>query len=248
MSGGREAVVADRRYAGGGSEDEPAPLAIGHEEYNLDARYAGAGVRPDATSSSQRVRRPPAPYRRPPAASTPWPFDAPDLWDTLTLAGVGFLGVAEVDGDPIGVDLDVSKPSGRDGGTIRDKGVKLAKLKFTLRMWDLEGWASWDALLPVIDPRRQVGRRTPVDVEHPALAQRGIGRCYIETISLPKVKDGLVDVVINAIEFRPPSPRPTSRTAARPATYIEGNATAFTGLVAVEHPAAPSTAPEALVP
>lgn len=221
------------------------PLAIGHEEYNVDPRFAGAGVR----AESSRVRRPPAPYRRPPQASTPWPLAAPDLWDTLTLAGVGFLGTAEVDGDPIGVDLDVSKPSGRDGGTIRDKGVKLAKLRFTLHMWDVEGWASWDALLPVIDPRRQVGRRTPVDVEHPALAQRGIGRVYIESIALPKVKDGAVDVVINAIEFRPPSPRPTSRTAARPAgTFIEGTATAFTGLVAVEHPVAPSTSAEALAP
>lgn len=246
MSGGRETIVADRRYAGGGFEDEPAPLAVGREEYNLDPRFAGSGVR--AESSSQRVRRPPAPYRRPPPASTPWPFDAPDLWDTLTLAGVGFLGTAEVDGDPIGVDLDVSKPSGRDGGTIRDKGVKLAKLKFTLRMWDAEGWASWDALLPVIDPRRQVGRRTPVDAEHPALAQRGIGRVYVETIALPKVRDGLVDVVINAVEFRPPSPRPTSRTARRTTPDIGGNGTGFTGLVGVEHPAAPSTSAEALAP
>jgi len=242
---GSERYDVDRRFAGAGVDEASAQdrLTDGHEQYEVDRRFAGGGVR----EVSQRVRRPPAPYRRPPPPSTPWPFDAPDVWDTLTLAGVGFLGVAEVDGDPIGVELDVSKPSGRDGGTIRDKGVKLAKLKFKLAMWDLEGWASWDALLPVIDPRRQVGRRTPVDVEHPALAQRGIGRVYIESIALPKVKEGAVEVLIHAIEFRPPSARPTSRTARRPAAGADlgNNADVFVG---IERPAAPSTSAAATAP
>lgn len=203
----------------------------------------------EVSSRSTSVRRPPAPYRRPPPASTPWPFDAPDLWDSLTLAGVGFLGIVEVSGDPIGVELDIAKPSGRDGGTIRDKGTKLAKVKLTLSMWDAETWASWDAMLPVIDPRRQVGRRTPVDVDHPALAQRGIGRVYVEAIGLPKIKDGTVTVEVNCIEFRPPSPRTTSRTARRAAPDLASNGTAFEGLITADNEvAAPSTREESADP
>jgi len=225
--------LEDPRAAQAGLDVPPAAGRAVRGVEELDPRAP-------VSSSSHRVRRPAGPRRPPPPASTPWPFDAPDLWDTLTLAGVGFLGTAEVSGDPIGVDLDVAKPSGRDGGTIRDKGVKLAKVRFTLSMWDAETWASWDAILPVIDPRRIVGRRTPVDVSHPALAQRSIGRVYVESIGLPKVKDGSVEIVVNAVEFRPPSPRTTSRTARRPAVNIGGNAVAFENLITDDNTVATS--------
>lgn len=169
---------------------------------------------------------------RPPAASTPSPFAQPDLWDALGIAGVLFLGIVKVSGEPIGVDLDVRKHAGADGGTIRDKGFKLAKVKITLRIWDEETWVSFDGLLPAIDPRRQAGRRTPVDIDHPSLAQRGVWKVYVESIGLPDVKDdGSVEVAINALEFHPPSGANVARTARASASPdIGANRTAFTGL------------------
>lgn len=200
----------------------------------------GDGVRlPAGTPPRRSTVRRPRPRQLPPYASTPSPFAQPDLWDTLSIAGVTFLGLVKVSGDPVGVDLDTTKSSGRDGSRIRDKGVKPAKVKLTLKIWDEVTWVSWDALMPVIDPRRQVGRRTPVDVAHPALAQRGVSRLYIEAIAFADVKDdGLVEVVINAYEFMPPSTRATGRTA-RPALTVAGFRTAFTG---TERP--PANAPQ----
>lgn len=212
------------------------------------APAVGDGVRlaPGQTPASRSVRRAPRPRQLPPQPPTPSPFAQPDLWGSLTLAGVMFLGTVKVSGDPVGVDLDVTKSSGRDGSRVRDKGAKPAKVKLTLALWDEITWTSWDALLPVIDPRRQVGRRTPVDVAHPALSQRGIGKLYIEAIAFPDVKDsGLVEVVVQAYEFMPPSGRATGRTA-QPQTQARGIAdfrTAFTGIERppANAPARPST-------
>lgn len=203
----------------------------------------GDGVRllPGQTRTPSRsVRRAPRPRQLPPQPATPSPFAQPDLWDSLTLAGVMFLGTVKVSGDPVGVDLDVTKSSGRDGSRVRDKGAKPAKVKLTLVLWDEVTWTSWDALLPVIDPRRQVGRRTPVDVSHPALSQRGIGKLYIEAIAFPDVQDsGRVEVVVQAYEFMPPSSRATGRTAQpAPARGIADFRTAFAG---IERP--PANAP-----
>lgn len=216
--------------------DPPAPEPL----------YWRAPMRiPGQVYPTSRGRRLAQPTHRPPAASTPSPYAQPGLWDTFYLAGWMFLGLVQIRGD-LGVDLDVRKHSGGDGGTIRDKGFKLGELKITLRIWDEETWASFDGMLPAIDPRRRVGRRTPVDVDHVALAQRGVYRVYIETISLPdtsKLKDeGVVEYTINAIEFHPPTGTNASRTArATPSTPdIGANRTAFTGL---ETPPAWSTPP-----
>lgn len=200
----------------------------------------GDGVlRPGFTLPVRSVRRRPRP-NLPPIVSTPSPYAQPDLWDTVILAGVIFLGLAVVGGDALGVDLDVTKSSGRDGSRVRDKGVKPGKVKITLRFWDEVTWVSWDALLPVIDPRRQVGRRTPVDVSYPALTQRNVTRVYIETIGLVEWKDdGTGSVVVNAIEFREPSARATGRTARQTRT-IDSFGTAFSGL---EVPPANAPAP-----
>lgn len=209
----------------------------------------GDGVRLGGEAAPSRsVRRAPRPRQLPPQPPTPSPFAQPDLWDSLTLAGVMFLGTVKVSGDPVGVDLDVTKSSGRDGSRVRDKGAKPAKVKLTLALWDEITWTLWDALLPVIDPRRQVGRRTPVDVAHPALSQRGIGKLYIEAIAFPDVKDsGLVEVVVQAYEFMPPSSRATGRTA-QPQTQAQARGiadfrTAFTDIERppANAPARPST-------
>lgn len=200
-----------------------------------------------APAPRSRGRRLAVPTNRPPAASTPSPYTQPGLWDSFLLAGVLFLGLVKVSGE-LGVDLDVRKHAGRDGGTIRDKGFKLAKFKIVLRIWDEETWTSFDGLLPAIDPRRQVGRRTPVDVDHVALAQRGVYRVYIEAISLPDAKDdGTIEVTIDALEFHPPSGAGVARTA-RATPDIGANRTAFTGLEAPPPGATPPSTTTAIDP
>ena len=199
----------------------------------------------DPRQSGRRAR--PRPVALPPIVSTPSPYSQPDLWDTLHLAGVTFLGLVVVGGDALGVDLDVSKSSGRDGSHVRDKGIKPGKIKITVRIWDDVSWGSWDALLPVIDPRRQVGRRTPIDVSHPALSQRNVSRIYVESIGYPELNaNGLTEVAITGYEFRPPSRTNTGHTATTARTgalTIEGFRTAFTGTerAPANAPAPPST-------
>lgn len=223
----------------------PTP-GITPDFYRPPAIGEGTVLRDPAPRPAGRRARP-RPVALPPIVSTPSPYQDPGLWDSLFLAGNLYLGTVKVGGDALGVDLDVSKSSGRDGSHVRDKGIKPGKVKITVAIWDEVTWASWDALLPTIDPRRQVGRRTPIDVGHPALSQRNVSRVYIESISYPDVKDtGLIEVTINGIEFRPPSRAATGHTATTrtgPLT-IEGFRTAFTGTERVptaNAPAPPST-------
>ena len=171
------------------------------------------------------------PAMPPPAASTPSPFASPGLWDAITIAGVLFLGVATPDG-ATGNALDVKKSKGRDGGKISDSGAVCAEFTILFRVWDEVTWASWEQVFRAIDPQRIPDRRTPVDVTHPALAQRGITRIYVKKVSLPKRVGSEWQFTADVIQHMPglsdPNGRSVTRAAAAPT--LANTTTAFTGL------------------
>lgn len=203
-------------------------------------------------------RRPAAPAQPPPLPAVPSPFEAPGQWDTLTIAGVLFLGLASVKG-ATGNALDVKKHKGRDGGRISDSGAVAAELTITFRFWDRETWASWDQVFYAIDPQRTVERRSPVDVSHPAFAQRRIGRVYVKEVSIPeRQQGGEWRAEAKVIQWLPSMTDRTGRSVTRTPRAAAGaggvgtRATAFTGLNegegggdgdAVADPAATDTGP-----
>jgi hypothetical protein len=196
-----------------------------------------AGASADGPDGPARVRRSrsaqeAAPGMPPPAASTPSPYSAPATWDTLTIHNVLFLGVVTIDGDT-GNALDVKHAKGRDGGRITDSGAEAAEFTITFRWWDEVTWASWCQVFAAIDPQRQVDRRNPLDVSHPALAQRGITRLYVKSVSFPKQGREGWTATAKVIQWIPSLTAPrTGRSVTRTpqGPDVASNRTAFSGL------------------
>lgn len=240
------AAERDRRRRTEGQAGEP--LGQGGEARARGRRGQGgellgqggdgpAGFGADGPDGPARVRRARgarrgAPGLPPPAPSTPSPFTAPSLWDTLTINNVLFLGLVTIEGDTANA-LDVKHPKGRDGGKITDSGAVCAELTLAFRWWDEVTWASWCQVFAAIDPQRQPDERTPLDVSHPALAQRGITRLYVKSVSFPKPgRDGWT-CTVRVIQWMPALTAPrtggsVTRTPTGPA--VSANRTAFSGL------------------
>lgn len=179
-----------------------------------------------------RSRRQGAPGLPPPAASTPSPYDAPGLWDTITINGVLFLGLATIKGET-GNAIDAKHAKGRDGGPITDSGAVAAEFQIVFRMWDRVTWASWDQVFAAIDPQRRVDKRNPMDVTHPALAQRGITRLYVKAVSFPEPGNGGWTATAKVIQWLPSLTEPrTGGSVTRTPTGpdISANAVNFSGL------------------
>lgn len=161
----------------------------------------------------------------PPPASTPSPFEAPGAWDTTVIAGVLFLGLAAPDGD-VGNALDIKKPKGRDGGTISDAGAVAAEFTITFRVWDRVTWASWGQVFRAIDPQRTPDRRTPVDVTHPALAEKNITRIYVKTVSIAKRVGNEWHYTAKCIQWMPTVKDRRGGSVTRTRRNAQGNGTA----------------------
>ena len=217
---------------GQGGEGRPATLGQGADAAELLGDGADGPEGGASPIRRSRGRRPGAPGLPPPPASTPSPFRAPGLWDTITINGVLFLGLATIDGETANA-LDVKHAKGRDGGSITDSGAVCAEPTITFRYWDEETYASWESVFAAIDPQRRVDRRNPIDVTHPALAQRGITRVYVKSVGFPKMTREGWTVAVRVVQWMPSLTAPrtggsVTRTPAGP--DISSNATAFSGL------------------
>lgn len=189
-------------FLGSSLEYRPYPLAPSRSPSAGAPLYVPFSLaRPPARHS--RSRRRGTSGAAPPPPAVPSPFARPSQWDTITLAGVLFLGLASVKGATANA-VSVKKHKGRDGGRVTDGGAVAAELSVTFRMWDAETWASWDQVFALIDPQRTPDRRAPVDVSHPALAQRNIRRVYVKEVSIPeRQSDGEWHVTAKVIQWLP---------------------------------------------
>lgn len=197
------------------------------ETYGADGWRAP--LRPPTTPRAvhhSRSHRQTAPATAPAPASTPSPWERPGAWDTIVIAGVLFLGLVLVEGETAS-GIEVKKHKGRNGGKVTDHGSPLAELTLTFRTWDAETWASWQQVFRAIDPQRPTEQRAPVDVAHPALADRNIHRIYVKSVSLPKRDGNEWHFTAKVIQWMPPSPDARGRSVTRsPAAPRQ---TVFTG-------------------
>ena len=135
-------------------------------------------------------------------------FD-PLAWDTVWLGGELFPGIASVTGSGLKRKVDVKKPKGSDGASLRDEGMEPAKLEIELVIYNKTGWEDLQGKLPIITPRKKGGLRTPLSIVHPLTRILGINNIYIDSIPIPDFDktDGFLTVRFTAIEWFP-APKP----------------------------------------
>jgi len=80
------------------------------------------------------------------------------------------------------------------------------------------------AALAARDAPRPRGRRTPVDIAHPATAIMGIRRVYVTGVKVPELHEGVFKTTLTAIEWTP-----SPRTAPSPSTASASSASGGAG-------------------
>ena len=139
-----------------------------------------------------------------------------EAWDTLTLGGVRFGGLAVVSGDAFKKKIDKRRAAGADGARIVDKGFDLVEITLTLTAWLPEHAAQIESLALLVAPRGgPTSRRRALDVSYPSLAFAGITQVYVTGATLPVADEGKVTWTIRATEYREP-PRRNATTRATP--------------------------------
>lgn len=142
-------------------------------------------------------------------------FD-PLAWDTIFLGGELFPGIANVTGPGLKRKVDVKKPKGSDGASLRDEGIEPARLEIELLIYNISDWEDLQGKLPIITPRKKGGLRTPLSIVHPLTRLLGINNIYIDSIPFPELdkSTGFLSVRFTAIEWYPaPKPVKTGKAA-----------------------------------
>jgi hypothetical protein len=138
--------------------------------------------------------------------------EAPDLYDTCTIAGVALPGLVKIAGT-LSRKLDKKNAKGADGATITDDGANAAEIELSVIMWDAGQWTAYQELLPLINPIQTKGKLSPVDVVHPVLALHGIRSVYVEEVTLPQAGNipQTREFKIKLVEWRPApkTPKPS---------------------------------------
>jgi hypothetical protein len=126
-----------------------------------------------------------------------------DDWDVVLLGGRFLPGFCTVDISlPSG--LDVQKPKGANGATIRDEGSPPAELTIKTSIEEREELDALQAMVPILRPRAKDGARDPLSIVHPNANFWGITAVVIEEISSPQptAMGGWI-VTIKALEWFP---------------------------------------------
>jgi hypothetical protein len=175
--------------------------------------------------------------------------DAPDLWHTVQLGvGANFVtlpGVARVKGS-LGRKLDARSAPGADGGTIVDKGYKLAPVEIEVLLWTDEQYTAWrQASLPLVARRGR--QRLPLTIVFPALNDLGIYEVYLEDITALEPSGqarGAWECTVKLLEYAPPSRRNATQRPRAPASTQLTPATPGGPSAASSPPSATNTGPD----
>jgi hypothetical protein len=143
------------------------------------------------------------------------PFETPDAWDWILLAGTVSPGiVSAVAGASNPRTWDEKKATGSSGATLTYQGDGLAKFGVKLSLWLPEHFAEWDTFKTLLVPPTKDSRA--LDIWHPRLEQLPVPvtSVVVEECGSPEPADdtGLWSVEIKFKEYRAPKPA-TSTTS-----------------------------------
>lgn len=156
----------------------------------------------------------------------PWPFDAPELYDQITIAGAVFKCLTIPSGE-LSCKLDVKNPKGADGATITDDGTEAESGEIQITMWNRDQWKDYIRILPSIAPNAVKGTRQPVDIAHPMLNLHGISRVYIEKMTIP-VRGATKGTLEFRLRYR--GWRPAPKTPEKSKTKTDDSSKAHTSI------------------
>jgi hypothetical protein len=148
-------------------------------------------------------------------------------WDFCWLGDDLLPGVATVEVTDNGRDVDVQKPKGSNGVSLKDNGVGAAKVKITLQIYTGTQYDAWLKLRKRIDPKNAGGIREPKTISHPETDEAGVKGVYVKQIQAapPTAKSGRT-YTIDCVEWFPQPVKAKSTQKIKP----PGNASGRQGL------------------
>lgn len=142
----------------------------------------------------------------------PWHVH-PELWDTLKIGEHEVPGIATVEITRANK-WDNKKAKGQHGQEREFSGADAAKVRITIKFWTEDQWLAFvEKILPVIEPNPEKKKIDSVALSHAVAAARKVDRVTIDSVDGPRIESGLGTVVIEATEFREPSPKNATGTA-----------------------------------
>lgn len=146
--------------------------------------------------------------------------DAGSPWDRLQLGTAVMPGIWEITGGECARQVDHKKTKDKDGARIKDLGLLPPRFTARGRMISRDDWETLQDVLPDINPRKNGGPKFPLSIFHPAVAVLGVHTIYVERIRPPEIRDGILEISIDMIEFSEPKPTNVSKKPAAPSGYI----------------------------
>jgi len=156
------------------------------------------------------------------------PWNAPGLdgkktaWDSLRLAAYDLPGLWTVQGK-IGQKIDVQPVKGQKGAKTSNDGPEAATLTIVGEL-SYEEAAALEVYVDRIHPRKSDQMSGPMTIEHPSASFLGITQVRIRSISLPQIRDDVMVISIEAVEYFE-QPKPAKQKQSKPAKPPEESST-----------------------
>jgi hypothetical protein len=149
-----------------------------------------------------------------------WDSD-PALWQTLQINDEDVPGVAKCEAT-IGRKIEQDKPSGADGGRLKDGGLELAQIRVVVTYWTADHWAGIQDVIDRLGARRSMSQRDAVKIFHPSLAVLGISKAVCKSVGSPKPSStpGAHEITLEFVEYNPPT-RGASRARTPTMTFTD---------------------------
>lgn len=132
-------------------------------------------------------------------------------WDRLKIGADVMPGIWEITQGECMRQVDHKKTKGKDGAHIKDLGVLPARFSARGRMISYDDWVKLQEVLPKLNPRNAGKLRSPFTIYHPAIALLGITTVYVERVRVPTVRNGILELNIDLIEWVEPKPAKTTK-------------------------------------
>lgn len=146
--------------------------------------------------------------------------DSSAPWDRLQLGTFVMPGIWEITGGECARQVDHKKTKDKDGARIKDLGLLPPRFSARGRLVSPEDWDALQQIIPDINPRKNGGPKFPLSIFHPAIALLGVSTIYVERIRPPELKDGVLEIQIDMIEFAEPKETKIAKKPATPGGYI----------------------------
>jgi len=154
----------------------------------------------------------------------PNPYDDPDLYESLVLAGARSPGKVTLTNHSIKIEWDVQKASGQKGARLNLKSIPLRVFTATFELFEASDIAAWPEYERVIlSSVPNSGDPVALKCEHPDLASRRITAVVLADLGGVKHgDDGRQEIVVQFQEYAPPKAKSgspggtTSGSATRP--------------------------------